>query len=94
VTRNKVRVWKYGTLGMFVWECLYENCPSPNSSFRSGASIHWEIAQLQADDHARTWHARPKNVSRDADTPPGGSHFEWSDTGMHVKVIPSQRDAQ
>lgn len=90
---GKVRVWKH-PIGLFVWDCQYESCHAPDDSFRSGASVHWEIALIQANTHYHEWHRHRKHLSRDADTPPGGSHFEWSDTGMHVRVIPSQRDAQ
>ncbi len=83
--RNKVRVYK-DTLGVYVWDCEVESCRAPDDTYRRGASIHWEIAQHQADDHARDWHIQARHVPHDMSTPPGGVHFDWSDTGMHVRV--------
>lgn len=86
--RNKVRVWKY-MAGIWVWHCDHETCDAPDSK-RSGASIHWEIANLQANEHADDAHKPKKYIPHDVATPPGGMHFDWSDTG-HITLIPEQR---
>lgn len=86
---NKIRVWKH-PIGVFVWDCQVESCKARHDQ-RSGASIHWEIAQHYADDHAREWHRPVKHIPHDMGTPPGGTHYDWSDTGMHVR-IPEQRE--
>lgn len=85
---GRVRVWKH-PVGLFAWDCDVESCKAQDSA-RHGASLFWEIAQNQADDHAREWHVHTRRVPHDVPTPPGGLHFEWSDTGMHVR-IPDQR---
>lgn len=82
--RNRVRVCKDPT-GVFVWYCDVERCPAPDA-VRSGASFFWEISQHNADEHVREWHQAPRQVPRDAQTPPGGTHFDWSETGYHVRV--------
>lgn len=81
--RGKVRVWKMHGSGIYLWQCNREDCEQENLS---GASIHWEVAQYQADEHVREFHRPEKKLSRDMGTPPGGVRFDWSDTGMHVKV--------
>jgi hypothetical protein len=88
----KVRVYKVPPLGVFVWECNSESCHAPEDYARSGASIHWEIANHDAHEHAANWHFTPKHLGRDLETPPGGAHFDWTDTGHIRKVtIPNQR---
>ena len=82
---GRIRVYKH-QIGLFVWECQHETCKAPAEYFKSGASIFWEIAQFQADAHATEWHVKPKLTPHDLGTPPGGLHFEWSDSGMHPVV--------
>lgn len=80
-----VRVWKH-PVGVWAWDCRFQQCNAPNDEFREGASLFWEICQQQADEHAREWHKRERHISRDAPTPPGGAHYEFTDTG-HIHVI-------
>lgn len=82
---KNVRVWKL-PLGVWVWECRREACLNGRGVTCTGASTHWEIAQHYADEHVREHHRRVKHLSHDMGTPPGGTHYEWSDTGMHVRV--------
>jgi hypothetical protein len=82
--KGKVRVWKQPGTGFYLWECERRKCQEMPDDKWSGGSIFWEIAQRAADEHAREWH-RPR-VGRDVPTPPGGTHFDWSDTGMHVRI--------
>jgi hypothetical protein len=82
--RNRVKVWKH-PMGFFMWDCRVETCKAPDDK-RHGASVHWEIAHHNADDHAREYHRPAKHTPRDMGTPPGGTHFDWSDTGMHLRV--------
>lgn len=80
---NPVRVWKL--VGFWMWECGRDSCRIASDKYWSGASAFWEIAQRAADEHAREWH-RPA-MTHDLPTPPPGAQvFDWSDTGMHVKV--------
>ncbi|MFF8831341.1 hypothetical protein [Streptomyces sp. NPDC015131] len=81
---NKVRVWKMaGTPGIWLWQCSI--CKDSDEDV-FGASVFWEIAQYQADEHVRERHRPARHLSRDAGTPPGGTHIDWSDTGMHLRV--------
>lgn len=77
--RMKTKVWKDG-LGVWNWRCRSEAHGTVG-----GVSVHWEIAQHQADAHARQWHRR-RHLSHDTPTPPGGTHYDWSDTGMHLRI--------
>jgi hypothetical protein len=77
---KRVRVYK-DSLGFWWWQCRSEECERA-----AGATIHWEIAQHFADEHIREHHQPVRHIPRDVPTPPGGHHFDWSDTGMHLKV--------
>jgi len=76
VTRAKLRK---DAFGLWHWEC---DCGA------KGVSFIWEVAQLMMNEHV-AGHGKPK-VSRDALTPPGGTHYDWSDTGMHVRIRESE----
>jgi hypothetical protein len=80
--KRKVRVWK-DPLGLYWWRCHVEGC---GADIKEGTSIHWEIAQHYADEHVREFHRPPKHVPHDLPTPPGGQHYDWSDTGFHLRV--------
>jgi hypothetical protein len=79
---TKVKVRK-GVGGIWFWNCKSESC---RHTTNAGASIHWEIAQHGADEHVREHHKPASHLGRDIPTPPGGQHYDWSDTGMHVRI--------
>lgn len=82
---NRVRVWR-DPIGMYIWACGVENCRAPVVKC-GGASVHWEVAQHQADDHVRDWHADARHLPHDpASTPPGVAVFDWSETGQHLRM--------
>lgn len=82
---KKVQVRK-GPNGLYVWYCEVGDCRGP---LKSGSSFFWEIVQHMADEHVREWHHPEKHIGRDMPTPPGGTHIDWSDTGMHLRIRPS-----
>lgn len=92
VRKFKVRVYKESALGVFVWECQVESCRAPEGYVRSGASMHWEVANHAAAEHVANWHHAPKHLCHDMGTPPGGTRIDWTDTGHIEKIVlPSQK---
>jgi hypothetical protein len=84
--KRSIKVWQ-GNFGVWYWKCQAEQCRDKEPSLRSGCSMHWEIMQHQADEHAREEHRPPKVLlSHDTPTPPGGNHYDWSETGFHLRI--------
>jgi hypothetical protein len=79
--RKPIKVRK-DRFGVWWWWCQHENCRARENH---GASMHWEVAMHLGDEHVREYH-RPHRVSHDTETPPGGAHYDWSDTGMHLRI--------